>query len=65
MRSKAWNTNVISTFNIGEPTPSQDIINQNEKSDINIVQNLLCENVSIPRQRSASLNLKGSKEVSS
>ena len=51
-------------LNIGETTSSQDIINQNEKNDINIVQNLLCENVSASLQRSVSLNMKEAKEVS-
>jgi len=34
------------------------------KNDINIVQNLLCENVSASLQRSVSLNMKEAKENS-
>ena len=58
------NVFIILFFDVGEPVSSQDIINQNEKNDINIVQNLLCENVSIPLKRSASLDMSGSQEVS-
>ena len=48
---------------IGEPCLSDDILNKNEKNDMNIVQNLLCENSSIPLQRSASMKIQGELDV--